>query len=206
MTLAPPTRQQERRETSTRALLQAAGELVLDGGFSAMTFAAIGERAGYSRTMVTARFGSRQGLVEAMLDRLVGDWRDRELEDPMERSGLEMVTSFANALRRQAETDPRGMRVLYALMFEAIGGDELLQDHFRTFHRGMRKSMTAALTRGLTDGSVRAGVDPAAEAAFVVTGVRGVGYQWLLDPDEFDAPAAFRHLESVFADRLAAQA
>ncbi|MEM7285850.1 MAG: TetR/AcrR family transcriptional regulator [Actinomycetota bacterium] len=204
MAIITPSRQRERRETSTRALLQAASELVLEGGYSAMTFAAIGERAGYSRAMVTARFGSKQGLVEAMLDRIVGTWRDRELDDPLDHTGFEVVTLLADALRRQAEADARSMRVLYALMFEAATGDELLRDHFRAFHAAMRESMSSAIARGQQDGSVDPALDPTAEGAFVVSAVRGIGYQWLLDPDGFDAPAAFEHLHHLFIDRFRA--
>lgn len=205
MAIITPSRQRERRETSTRALLQAASELVLEGGYSAMTFAAIGERAGYSRAMVTARFGSKQGLVEAMLERIVGTWRDRELQGASDHTGFEVVTLFADALRRQAEADARSMRVLYALMFEATSGDKLLCDHFRAFHRAMRNSMSEAIACGQRDGSVRPDLDPADEGAFVVSAVRGIGYQWLLDPDEFDAPAAFEHLHELFVERFTAR-
>ncbi len=204
MTIVSPSRQQERRETSTRALLEAASELVLESGFASMTFAAVGERAGYSRAMVTARFGSKQGLIEAMLERIVGQWRDRELVSQDDWTGLDFLTHFIDALTRQAETDARGMRVLYALMFEAIGGEQLLQDHFREFHRGMRESMSSAVARGQADGSVKTSLDAEAEGAFVVTAVRGVGFQWLLDPECFDAPVAFHHLHDVLVNRLGA--
>jgi len=47
-------------------LLDAAADLIAEGGYEAMTLAAVGERAGYSRGLVTARFGSKDQLLEAL--------------------------------------------------------------------------------------------------------------------------------------------
>ena len=57
------SRQRERSERSTRALLDAAGEVIAEVGYGNMTLAAVGERAGYSRGLVTARFGSKEKLL-----------------------------------------------------------------------------------------------------------------------------------------------
>ncbi|HQP20056.1 MAG TPA: helix-turn-helix domain-containing protein, partial [Phenylobacterium sp.] len=62
--------QAERRDESERRLIEAAAGLVVEQGIGAATFANIGERAGYSRGLVTQRFGSKQGLIEAMIERL----------------------------------------------------------------------------------------------------------------------------------------
>jgi len=37
-----------------------------------MTLAAVGERAGYSRGLATARFGSKDELLRALVERIVG--------------------------------------------------------------------------------------------------------------------------------------
>ncbi|MEZ5297594.1 MAG: helix-turn-helix domain-containing protein [Ilumatobacteraceae bacterium] len=67
------SRQAERSHRSSEALLDAAAELISEGGLGSMTFAAIGDRAGYSRGLVTARFGSKAGLVGALVRRVWGD-------------------------------------------------------------------------------------------------------------------------------------
>ena len=46
------------------------------------------------------------------------------------------------------------------------------------------------IARGQNDGSICADVDPASEAIFVIAALRGIGYQWLLSPDQFDIVAA----------------
>lgn len=192
------SRQQVRREASTRALLHAAGDLALEGGVKAMTFASIGERADLSRSMVTARFGNKHGLIEALVADLVERWSHHTLgPDLSELSGLQAVLAFFEAIAAQAAKRSHGLRVLWALMAEATT-DPALADHFRTFHRDMRRDMVSVLQRGQSDGSIRSDIDLDAAAGAVIAALRGVGYQWLIDPEEFDpVPALNLHRDAL---------
>src|SRR4051812_32841223 len=58
--------QQERRDQAEAALLAAAAELVVEQGVRSLTLARVGERAGYSRGIVTHHFGAKQALVERL--------------------------------------------------------------------------------------------------------------------------------------------
>jgi hypothetical protein len=107
-----------------------------------------------------------------------------------------------DAIRAQAERDPRALRVLYALMFEALGPNADLRAHFVEFHRAMRSDITRLVRRGVRDGSIRADVDPAAEAVLIVGGLRGVAYQWALDAGAFDPVGALSYLTRVTEARL----
>lgn len=201
-----PNRQAERTAESTRALLDAAAELIVEGGFGSLTFAKIGERAGYSRGLVTARFGSKDALVTTLIDRSVDRWNDRTVA-PRTRGkpGFEGMEIIIDAIREQAERDPKDLRVLYALMFEALGPDEELRTRFAKFHDGLRGDFARVIARGVRDGSIRADIHPATEAALIISGLRGVGYQWLLDPDRFDPVPALRYLHDTTADRIRAR-
>ena len=205
MALTEPNRQQQRREKSTNALLDAAGELVLEGGFAKMTFAAIGTRAGFSRAMVTARFGNRQGLIEELLDRIITPWKERTYPQGHSNTGLRSIEVFVGSMIERTEANATDLRILHALMYEAIGGEEHLKTHIRDFHRKLRHDLTVVVARGQTDGSISAAIDPAAEVSLLVTMVRGVGYQWLLDPDEYDAVEAMRQAGEVSLSRLRAE-
>ncbi|MGI9615789.1 MAG: TetR/AcrR family transcriptional regulator [Acidimicrobiales bacterium] len=202
MALVEPTRQKERREASTNAILDAAGQLVLEGGFEAMTFAAIGERAGYSRAMVTARFGARKGLIEALLDRLITRWREQIYPAGHTNTGLQSILALVDLAGARSQDDPASLRVFYALLFEAIGGEPVLRDRIVDFQHDLRTRLIEVAARGQTDGSIVPTVDPADEVNFVIAGIRGIAYQWLLEPD-FDAGRAFAHLHDVVNDRLA---
>ena len=197
------SRQQARSERSTNALLDAAAALIVERVFGALTLAAIGERAGYSRGLVTARFGSKDGLVDALIERIVGRWSHRNvLPRTKGRSGREAMLVMLDAIRAQAERDPRALRVLYALMFEAIGPDPGLRARFAKFHEDMRADFAGFVARGKRDGSIARCVDAGAEATLVISGLRGIGYQWLLDPEHFDPVPALVYLHATTANRL----
>lgn len=196
-------RQQERSERSTRALLDAAGEVIAELGYENMTLAAVGHRAGYSRGLVTARFGSKANLLAALVERMTTGWTHRNvLPRTAGRSGLEAVVTLLDAIRAQMQADRRALRVLYALMFEALGPNADLRAHFVEFHHTMRADIARMLRKGVRDGSVRPDVDPAAEAVCIVGGLRGVAYQWALDTDAFDPVAALAYLTRVTEFRL----
>ena len=158
---SPPNKQQIRSERSTNALLDAAAELIVEGGLGALTFAKIGDRAGYSRGMVTARFGSKDGLIDSLIERIVTTWSHRNvIPHTKGRTGLEGTITLIDAIRVQAAKDPRGLRVLYSLMFEATGSDEDLRLRFAKFHEVTRTDFARYVHRGQRDGSIRRGLSP----------------------------------------------
>jgi len=196
-------RQKERSELSTSRLLTAAGELIVEGGFRAMTLAAVGERAGYSRGLVTARFGSKDQLLQSLVEHIVGRWSHRNvLPRTKEATGRDGIQIVLEAIATQADRDPSALRVLYALMFEAVGPAADLRSTFVQLHADMRADFARFVRRGLRDGSIRSGLSPDLEAAVVVAGVRGIAYQWLLDPDGFEPVTALRYLARVTDERL----
>jgi AcrR family transcriptional regulator len=193
----------ERSRRSTAALLDAAGELIVEGGFDSLTLATIGQRAGYSRGIVTARFGSKQGLLTALVERITVLWGHRNLVPfSTGKPGRESLIILLDAIQRQAARDTHGLRVLYALIFEALGPNEMLRNHFIEFHRVMRGDLVAMLERGIKDGSVRPGLSPEDEATLVLAGLRGIAYQWTLEPSTFDPAAALAYLTKTTDDRL----
>jgi len=201
--MANGNRQQERTDLSTRRLLEAASELIAEGGYERMTLAEVGKRAGYSRGLVTIRFGSKANLLSAVVDRITTGWSHRNLLPRTEgKDGLEGLLALIAAIRVQFERDPHGLKLLYALMFEALGSNEQLRQHFIEFHRNQRSDIARILRRGIKDGSIRRGTVVNDEATSVVTALRGIAYQWLLDPGGFDPAPALQHLEETTEARL----
>src|SRR5258707_13314574 len=60
-----PARQTDRR--AERKVLAAATALIAQHGSRALTLAAVGEAAGYSRAIVSHHFGSRENLLRAVM-------------------------------------------------------------------------------------------------------------------------------------------
>ncbi|KAA2256074.1 TetR/AcrR family transcriptional regulator [Solihabitans fulvus] len=67
----------EHRANQLRALLDAAGELVAEGGAEALTLAALARRVGLSRPSLYEYFRSKEDLVAAILSDELPDWARR---------------------------------------------------------------------------------------------------------------------------------
>ena len=170
--------QQQRRTVARAALLSAAAELVVESGIRSVTFARVGERAGYSRGMVTHHFGSKRGLLDALA-------RDAQaglspgLED--EAPGLDRLLRLVEAYVRNLETAPVAWRSFLVLWADAVSGGELAPV-MRERDAWFRGQLRADVAAGQTDGSIRQDVDPDTVAIRVVAELRGIGMQRILDP------------------------
>jgi len=194
-----------RSKASSKAMLDAATDLLLEGGFAAATFVQIGKRAGYSRGLVTTRFGSKAGLLDALIDHIVIGWLDRTLK-PMQAkdNGLEGALVLLEGIWRQVARDDRQLRALYIMMFDSITAEPALQARMAELHEFLRSSIADSLRRGVADGSVKPDVDADIEAALLLSTLRGVTYQWMLAPDRFDPVPALKHVHATTADRIGA--
>jgi AcrR family transcriptional regulator len=92
LSLTVATRPYTRRRTSTKSVasvLDAAERLIRDGEFHSTTVEALAEKAGVSRATVFNRFGSKLGVLEALVERCFTGPEMRaikeavELEDPV---------------------------------------------------------------------------------------------------------------------------
>lgn len=176
--------QAERVEASDRALVAAAVQLIAERGYQRTTLAAIGEAAGYSRGLVTQRFGSKEGLLWAVLDRLLGSWALRSAGPRVGGLvGIEALRAALDAYLHVVDTAPDSVRAYHALLREADGPVAAVRDRIAEVNRGERDGIEAWLRAGQAEGTVRADVDPRAVAATFLATIRGTTTQWLLDPD-----------------------
>jgi AcrR family transcriptional regulator len=190
---------QVRSERSTRLLLRAAGDLVAEGGYQSMTLATVGQRAGYSRSLATARFGSKAKLLEALVEEIVVRWDVEKVEPELHGlTGLDALRVLLTEIKDAYEKSPRSLAVLYALTFEAVGPVPELRERFVAFHEKQRSRIANYIRNGVKDGSIVHGVDPEQQATVIVAQLRGVGYLWKLDPDSIDSGAVL----TAFIDQV----
>lgn len=175
--------QAERVAESDRALIGAAVRLIAERGYQRTTLAAIGEASGYSRGLVTQRFGSKEGLLLAVLDRLLDSWALRNVGPRVEqRTGIDALRASLDAYLHVVDTAPESLRAYHALLREADGPVPAVRTRVAEVNRRERDGIEALLRAGQADGTVRADVDPRAVAATFLATIRGTTTQWLLDP------------------------
>ncbi|MEO0032777.1 MAG: hypothetical protein RIS94_2535 [Pseudomonadota bacterium] len=174
--------QSERRAESERSLLVAAAEVLVEQGYNALTFDRVSERAGYSRGLVTLRFGSKDGLVEAVIAwlsaRLDKAWRAR-LETA--RTGKARLLDYMDVFLGGVEQDPIGA-AYYVLLSAALANLLPQRRFFLQQHEAVRQRLAACIREGIADGTIAPGVDPDVAATVLGCFELGAAVQHQLDP------------------------
>ena len=176
--------QAERRAETERRVLQAAVELVDEQGVGALTLAAVGTRAGYSRGIVTHHFGNRRALMEALARSL----QDLVPAAPAGLPGIDRVIAQIDLYLRTLQDSPRDARVFSMLWAEAAAGDPDLRPVFADRDTDFRASFARSLHAAIADNSLRP-LDPDAVATWIVGQLRGIALQRVLTPGEIDLGA-----------------
>ncbi len=180
--------QAERRDRSERELLSAAIKIVAEQGVASATFDAIGREAGFSRGLVTQRFGSKEGLIRAVIA-FLHEWQGDVLEEVhvAEMDGLSALIAFirlhCDSLRSAREGDA------YFMLLAAAVADRLeTRAAFAESHQVERILIRAFIERGQVSGHIRANIDADAEALLAGCSLLGLRMQCLIDPAFDPAP------------------
>jgi AcrR family transcriptional regulator len=195
---------QARAQFSTQKLMRAASELIAQNGYDRTSLAAIGKRAGYSHGIVSRRFGTKDALLLALMQVMMGEFYEHEIA-PVAGSmnGIEEICLVLSKIRGRVKRDPAGMRAMYALMLEAPTGlSELVRRRLQELHNDQFHQLERAILRGIEGGAIRPDIQSKDVARIVMSVHRGAMYQWLLDADfDFDGTlAAFeRHVPEWLA-------
>lgn len=174
--------QAERRDESGRGLVQGAISVVAQDGVSAATFEAIGRRSGYHRSLVTQRFGSKQGLIDAIIEnsshRLDQILAERRTED---MSGLDGLIAYCDIyLRELAESSE--LRAYFLLLSSAVADLSPLRDAFAAQHQRVKRRLASYLAKGQAEGEIRQDIDVEAAALMIGSLQLGLSMQLLVDP------------------------
>ena len=182
-----PTRgltQPERVEISSRKLARAAAELIIEKGWEATTAAEIGRRAGYSRAMVHARYGSKDAVLDAIFMREYMAQLSPDL-DP-DATGLQHALAHLDRIGQLAADAPELLRAMFVAAFEAVKTTSALRPRsLGQLEVGMQK-VKEGLEKGIDDGSVRRDIDVTRAVNDIGSAVYGIAYLWLVLDDGYN--------------------
>jgi len=169
----------ERKKQRTRAtLIDAAIELIAERGYDRTTLALIGERAGYSRGLVTQRFGNKENLLREVMRQMLERWSTASFAERVDKTGVPALQAILTSYLDACDRAPQRIRAYYALLREADGPVPAVREAIKQLHATERAHIAALIKAG----PVRTDVDPDAEATAFLGVMRGVTMQWLLDP------------------------
>lgn len=160
--------QANRRAETRRRVLDAATSLVAAHGSRAVSLAAVGEAAGYSRGIVNHHFGSKARLLEELIK--YTQQFDVATDAP---TGLGRLTEFVEAyLGGMHDRSPRSEAFL-RMWSESAGAEPSLAQLFTERDSTFRSFLAQHVRDGLSDGSIEAGVDPDLAAVAIIGLLRG---------------------------------
>jgi AcrR family transcriptional regulator len=180
----PRRTQAERLEISGRRLLESAAALIAEQGWEATTAAEIGRRAGYSRAMVHARYGSKDALLDTLLR---AEYEDHlsPTPDPT-ASGLAQVLGHFDNFESLYREDPQFLESMFVLSFEAVKRATAVRPRIVAWMNRIAANVENSLRSGIDDGSVRRDVDLEPAVTDIIAAGVGIAYGWIVLPDRFD--------------------
>ncbi|WP_223767141.1 TetR/AcrR family transcriptional regulator [Streptomyces huiliensis] len=185
-------RREESARESRRRLLEAATELVAEGGPRAASVQAVADRAGISRGSVAWHFGSKEGLIVEVIGQAFRS-AEEEYRRVLPESGPLTFDALLDA--HLSVVDASCGRVFATVLPEVMGGPGPLRDAYVKGYEGTRRVWVGYLER-ITAGTP--GLPDAKSLASLVFG-SGVGVNTLHGLDGLvDRAEAFAALRTLF--------
>jgi AcrR family transcriptional regulator len=176
-------------------MLTAAAELIVEKGWEATTAAAIGRRAGYSRAMVHARYGSKEAILDAFLHEYVKRLNpDPDPADP----GMQQILAHFDHIEEIYVEDPDLLRAMFVATFEAAKTTSPLRQRVRAHLTSGADKVEAGLRNGIRDGSIRPDVDIEPAVKDITSAVFGIAFQWVVVPEDHE----LEHELNVVRERI----
>jgi AcrR family transcriptional regulator len=159
-------------------------ELIAEKGWEATTAAEIGRRAGYSRAMVHARYGSKDVILETLFATEYVNKLSPAL-DP-ESTGLQQALAHVDRITQLYAEDPDLLRAIFVLTFEAAKATSAAGPRIRMWLERAAETVEAGLRNGIADGSVRPDIDIDRAINDFGAAVLGTAYQWVMQAYPID--------------------
>ena len=182
---------QEERKADTRArLLDAAATLFAERGIDAVSVDAVAEQAGRTSGAVYAHFGSKQGLLTALLD----EWSHSLVT--VIAAQLEVAATVEDRLRAVAAdvvTNPseqtRRLLLLERELWLRAARDPTVARTMRARAREAHAWLARGFARWIADGLIDPAIPPDELATMFRAVVVGLETQHRIDPDSLDTDA-----------------
>ncbi|MEU9212560.1 TetR family transcriptional regulator [Streptomyces sp. NPDC048415] len=180
------TRSEARRAEIVRATL----EVIAERGYRGASLAAVAERVGLTQQGLLHYFPTKEALLVAVLKE-----RDQWDAVPDTQWRADLLASLVeyNAMR------PGIIQTFSALLGESVTEGHPARDFFTRRYVAVRANMARVL-RAEYGERLPSGLTPERAAPLLVAVMDGLQYQWLLDPESVDMPAAFRDFLTLLGE------
>jgi AcrR family transcriptional regulator len=195
--------QVERREESERRMLDAAITLIGNQGFTLTSLDDVGTLAGYSRGLVSHRFGSKEGLARKLIETITLRAFANSMGPARQgKNGVTAVLAIVDAYLRNLEGRKANTRALYMLMLESLGPLPSARDEFTELSTRFIAVFRDELVAAKRARELPADTNCRRLATHIVTNLRGITLMWLIEGESFDLEGARVELIITLRKRL----
>lgn len=186
---------------SAKVILDAAREILAEAGFAALSLQTIADRAGMNKAAVHYHFGSKDGLIIAVVDALIHDECLELVRETRSLTGEQKLRAYIRGILRMVN-DTRSFQDYYEVLPYILRNPTLrarMTDLYRWYFVW---TVSCVGFEDVTD-------DPEITRAFaqlVVAVSDGLALQKLLNSDSFPAEHSYALLESLLYDVLTGRA
>jgi len=146
----------------------------------------IGKEAGYTGGLVSHKFGSKMGLLHAVMEFMAGRFLEELLAVTAEEETVTgRLCSSIDIYIRNLVRGGGTLRALYAIMGEALGGEPELRKSVVSFNKRYKRQLSQVLREGIASGEFNSDLDPDNAALTIIGTLRGVAMIYLYDQKAF---------------------
>jgi len=178
-------RQAERTKASETAIFKAAVSIIAKEGPNKMTLAMVGKTAGFTGGLVSHRFGSKSGLLQAVSARIMEHWGSRALQDQrlLESSGIERLKLAVEFYWQDVRKGSDLMVAQIRLMQASYSSCPDLLPYFQELDQSLRTSIIDTIS---DDPNIQPDINLQTFAVFFIGTLRGISQQYYISKEYVD--------------------
>ncbi|RSM76624.1 TetR family transcriptional regulator [Amycolatopsis sp. WAC 01375] len=199
---------QRDQEIARTRILDTAARLIGEAGFARLKIGMICARTGYPSGVVYQLFGSKETLVQRLVEFAAEKFADVFSAAVATRTGgltpspMDMLRALLDIFFELLTDMPPLNRAFVVLWTDATVGDPAVRSAMTEADRRYRFAIAQTVAAGIADGSIGGVRDPDAYAAALVGQLRGIAVAAIIDPGGIDLRAVRAEMEYA-VDRLA---
>jgi AcrR family transcriptional regulator len=171
-------------EARRAEFINAAASLFADRGYRDTSIADVAARVGITQQSLLYYFGSKNGLLHAVIDQRDGA-SIAFVQELVAVGGVHALEQLPRYAERNIR-NPDLARLFGVLVAENLHPDDPAHDHFVERYRNLRRMIEETIRDGQSSGEFVATIDPVLKAVEILAFIDGTNVQWLLDPEAVD--------------------
>ena len=178
---AAARRPSQRGDARKKRIIEVATSMLARNGSRGTTLGDIAVAVGVSQAAVVYHFGTKEGLLHAVLD-----YRDQFEDTQLWRMGPDpglRIFDIISGIVRSWDDHPDIVGLLAVLLAENVADDGLLRPRLRRNYQLTVDRIAGTLGNAQERGEMRADADPRLAAIEILAFLSGLELAWLVSPD-----------------------